>query len=140
MARPAPGRGPSFRRQAERLKPIYDRSPPVDRQNFGMRDDPEAVPAGGDPRRTARVSLQAEVVMRRPGLHSYTVNVLDLSQQGCKIEFADRPNLDETVWLRFCGLESIPGTTCWVENNRAGIEFQRTLHIAVFESLLRRIR
>jgi hypothetical protein len=105
-----------------------------------MSNHPEALRAEGDPRRSARVSLQAEVVMRRPGLNSYAVNVLDLSRHGCKIEFADRPNLEETVWLRFSGLESILGITCWVENNRAGIEFESPMHSAVFESLLNRMQ
>jgi uncharacterized protein YuzE len=63
----------------------------------------------------------------------------DLSLEGCKVEFVDRPRLDETVWIKIDGLERLPGTICWVEGNVAGVEFERPLHPAVLDNLLTRL-
>ena len=43
--------------------------------------------------------LKAEVQLRRSGQSNYLVNVHDISPEGCRLEFVERPRLDETVWL-----------------------------------------
>ncbi len=100
----------------------------------------------GDPRpdeprerRSARTSLRAEVQLRRSGHHHYIVNVYDISPEGCRIEFVDRPRLDETVWVKFEGLDAIESTVCWLKGADAGVEFVRPIYPAVFDSLVRRL-
>jgi len=44
------------------------------------------------------------------------VNVFDISIEGCKLEFVERPRLDETVWIKFEGYDAIQSTVCWVED------------------------
>jgi hypothetical protein len=92
------------------------------------------------PRRSARVRLQGEVQLRRSGQHNYVVQVFDLSREGCKIEFVERPRLDETVWVKFEGLDALEATVCWVEGFSVGVEFIRPIHPAVFELLVERVR
>ncbi len=92
------------------------------------------------PRRSPRVSIAAMVRLRRRGHHNFTVQVFDLSREGCKLEFLERPQLDETVWVKFEGLGLLEATVCWVENNLAGIEFARPIHAAVFERLVGLLR
>jgi len=92
------------------------------------------------PRRSARVRIGGEVQLRRSGQHNYVVQVFDISREGCKIEFVERPRLDETVWVKFEGLEAIEATVCWVEGFSAGVEFLRPIHPAVFELLVERVR
>lgn len=99
--------------------------------------------AGGTPtptpRKSARVGLEAEVSLRRSGHNNYRANVHDVSQNGCKVEFVERPMLDEIVWVKFEGLEALEAMVCWVEGFAAGLEFQRPVHPAVFEVLLQRL-
>jgi hypothetical protein len=99
--------------------------------------------AGGTPnpthRKSARVGLDAEVLLRRAGHNNYRANVHDVSQEGCKVEFVERPMLDEIVWVKFEGLEAIEAMVCWVEGFAAGLEFQRPVHPAVFDVLLQRL-
>jgi len=96
-------------------------------------------PGGKVPRKSDRVSIAAMVALRRRGHHRFTVQVFDLSREGCKLEFLERPQLEETVWVKFDGLEGLQARVCWVEANVAGIEFVRPIHHAVFEMLVGRL-
>lgn len=91
------------------------------------------------PRKSARVGLAAEVSLRRSGQTNYRASVHDVSQEGCKVEFVERPMLDEIVWVKFEGLEAMEAMVCWVEGFAAGLEFQRPVHPAVFDILLARL-
>ena len=105
----------------------------VDRIDTGIAAHPEP-----RPRRSGRFAIEAEVLLRRSGQNNYRVKVYDVSPQGCKIEFVDRPTLDELVWVKFEGLEAIEALVCWVRGPRAGLEFSRPIYLPVFETLLRR--
>ena len=91
------------------------------------------------PRKSERVSIAATVNLRRRGHHNFTVKVFDLSREGCKIEFMERPQLEETVWVKFEGLEGIEATVCWIAGTEAGVEFVRPIHSAVFAMLVGRL-
>ena len=91
------------------------------------------------PRKSARVGLAAEVSLRRSGQKTYRANVHDVSQEGCKVEFVERPRLDEIVWVKFEGLDALEAMVCWVEGFSVGLEFQRPVHPAVFEVLVQRL-
>lgn len=77
--------------------------------------------------------------LRRSGQKTYRANVHDVSREGCKVEFVERPMLDEIVWVKFEGLEALEAMVCWVEGFSVGLEFQRPVHQAVFEVLLQRL-
>mgnify|MGYP001765060222 CR=1 FL=1 len=67
--------------------------------------------------------------------------VLDLSTAGCLIDrgaLKFRP--EQRLLMRLPGLEYIPSTVLWVEDDRVGIEFERPLHDAVLAHLTRAIR
>ena len=91
------------------------------------------------PRKSERVVLTAQVTLRRAGQPNYRVEVHDASPHGCKLEFVERPRLDELVWVKFEGLEALEAFVCWVENFVAGVEFQNPIHPAVFETLIKRL-
>lgn len=91
-------------------------------------------------RRISRVEVNAEVLMRRSSNHNYRVRVFDASPLGCKLEFVERPMLDEQVWVKFDGLETIPAAICWLDGFCAGVEFDRPMHPAVFDNLLQKLR
>lgn len=91
------------------------------------------------PRKSARVRVKAMVKLRRRGHHNFTVQVHDLSREGCKLEFLERPALDETVWVKFESLELLKATVCWIEGQSVGVEFERPIHSAVFDHIISRL-
>ena len=91
------------------------------------------------PRRSERLDLLAEVTLRRPGKQNFRVRAFDVSPEGCKVELIDRPEVAEQLWIRFDGLEALQAKVCWMEGPRAGLEFDRPIHPAVFELLLARL-
>ena len=103
-----------------------------------MEKDPNASPQPRQ-RKSARVPLQADVQLRRSGQHHYVVNVFDISIEGCKLEFVERPRLDETVWIKFEGYDAIQSTVCWVEGHTVGVEFERPIYPSIFEMMIERL-
>jgi hypothetical protein len=92
------------------------------------------------PRRFERVGLTAEVSMRRLGKLNYRVQVYDASPEGCKVELVDRPRLEEHVLVKFDGIEALEAEVCWIEGTSAGLRFEKSIHPAVFDLLLERLR
>lgn len=91
------------------------------------------------PRKSERVPITAMVKLRRRGHHNFAVHVYDLSPEGCKMEFLERPELDETVWVKFEGLELLQAKVCWIEELRVGVEFVHPIHSAVFDHIVDRL-
>lgn len=91
-------------------------------------------------RRSERIALRAEVHLRRSAQSHYRVYIYDLSRHGSKVEFVEQPRLDETVWIKFDGLEPLQCHVCWVKGYVAGIEFLKVIHPAVFDFLVTRLR
>ena len=102
-------------------------------------ESPRPPPEETDNRRVERLTVDAEVALRRTGQHRYRVRVHNASPHGCRIEFIVRPKIEERVWIKFEGLNSIEGKVCWVEGHVAGIEFSPAIHPAVFELLVPRL-
>ena len=94
----------------------------------------------GDPRRSERVSLRADIEFRRTGEHRWRVNILDFSPTGCRVDLPVRVATEDTVWISLPGIETIAGTVCWVKEWEAGIEFANPLHPAVFDMVRDRMR
>jgi hypothetical protein len=91
-------------------------------------------------RRSERVALDGVISLRRPGQLGYRVRLFDVSCHGCRVEFVERPNVDEPLWIRFEGLQPIEAEVCWIDGFLAGVNFVSPIHPAVFDSLLRRLR
>lgn len=104
---------------------------------FEVADDSDVAPK--EPRRHERVSVEGEVAMRRAGKISFRVHVYDLSPDGCKAEFVERPQLDEQLWIKFDGLEALEARVRWLSGAKAGIRFSRALHPAVFDLIVARL-
>lgn len=70
----------------------------------------------------------------------YRVRVYDASTHGCKLEFVERPRIDERVWVKFDGLDAIESAVCWVDGFVVGVEFVRPMYPPVFDALVSRLR
>lgn len=100
----------------------------------------EPAPRQHWPRASDRVSLTADVSLRRLGQANFRVAVTDISPQGCRVELVDRPRVDEHVLVKFEGLEVLEAQVCWIDGYAAGLRFEKPIHPAVFDLLLDRLR
>jgi PilZ domain len=105
----------------------------------GLVFDPDEAEKKPHPRAT-RISISAEVSLRRLGQNNYRVGVNDLSPEGCKVELVELPRIGEHMLIRLDGLEVLDSEVCWVQGFVAGLRFERPIHPAVFDLLVRRLR
>lgn len=96
--------------------------------------------AGADSRQWCRTETSAQANLRRSGALSYRIEVYDLSERGCKVEFVERPNVGETVWVKFDGVEPLVSRVRWTAGFVAGLEFGRPIDSRVLQHLLARLR
>lgn len=111
-----------------------------EQRRAGLQFDPEHVNRDTEERSAERLSISAEIKLRRSGRVSYPVQTADLTRFGCKCEFIERPSISETMWVKFPGLESLESEVRWLAEANVGLKFKTVLHPAVFELLLNRLR
>ena len=104
----------------------------------GLLFEPERAVRPHWPRRSERIAVEGEALLRRPGRVNYRVRVFDLSRFGCKCEYIERPTIYERAWIKFDGLESLESTVSWIEGSEVGLFYRNPLHAAVFSLLLDR--
>lgn len=92
------------------------------------------------PRAFERAVLEADLSLRRRGRHGYIANLLDVTPNGCRVEFIEKPRCGEKVWAKLDSFDSIEATVRWVDGFYGGLEFIRPIHPAVFEIMLVRLR
>ena len=89
--------------------------------------------------RPARMAITAEALLRMSGRLRYRVTASDLSPNGCRCGFVERPEIDEHVWIKFEGLEALKSKVTWIAGFEAGLSFCTPLHSAVFAMLVGRL-
>ncbi len=83
------------------------------------------------PRRTRRTPVHGTVRLKRWGRARYELPIFDVSVAGCKVEFADRPLVDEFVLVKLAGMEPLEAKVCWMDGCIGGLRFSKKLHPAV---------
>lgn len=107
----------------------------------GLIFEPENdAPKKHSPRQSERISITADVSLRRLGQRSYRVKVNDLSPDGCKVDLVEQPRIKEHVLVKFEGLEALDSEVCWIAGYVAGLRFEKPMHPAVFDLMLQRFR
>jgi hypothetical protein len=89
-------------------------------------------------RESERLPAMLSAKMKRLGRSGFEVPVSDIGTSGCKVGFADRPDVGETVSLRFDGLDSLEATVRWITDRNCGLDFAHPLHPAILDMLLKR--
>jgi hypothetical protein len=102
-----------------------------------VQESDEQKPAQ-QPRRSERVSVDGQVTMRRSGKLPFRVHIYDLTPNGCRAEFVERPEFGEQLWIKFDQLEALEAKVRWVAGPKTGLEFARPVHQAVFDLLVAR--
>jgi len=91
-------------------------------------------------RKSQRVAIDMDAALRQRGGSGVSVHILDLSTDG----FRASTHLDlppgTDVWLRLPGLEPYQAKVAWSKGEYIGCAFERPLHPAVLDMLVRRIR
>jgi len=90
------------------------------------------------PRNANRVPVAVRAGLRQRGASAVTVQILDLSTHGFRIDTHLSLEPGNQVWLRLPGLEATPAHVAWVEGHCAGCAFDRPLHPAVLSMIVTR--
>jgi hypothetical protein len=93
-----------------------------------------------EPRCFQRLGVNGEVTMRRAAKLAFRVRIYDLSPEGCKAEFVDRPEIAEQLWVKFDGMEALEANVRWIAGAKIGLKFARPIYPAVFDALAAKLR
>jgi hypothetical protein len=106
----------------------------------GEPPPPESETREEERRGTHRVAMTSEILVRRVGAFPFSVGLGNMSAQGCQIELVDGYEIDDSLVARFPQLEPLGARVCWADRKHAGMEFSKTIHPAVFTSLVKRMK
>ena len=91
-------------------------------------------------RASERVPLEVAAGLRQRGASGVSVQVMDLSIHGFRaathLELAEGSD----VWLRLPGLEPCHAVVAWSKGNFIGCRFERPLHPAVLDMIVRKTK
>ena len=90
------------------------------------------------PRNADRVPVTVRAGLRQRGASAVSVQTLDLSTHGFRIDTHLSLQIGTQIWLRLPGLEATPAHVVWVDGHRAGCAFDRPLHPAVLSMIIAR--
>lgn len=101
----------------------------------------QARPARRDNRYAARLDVKVSAVLREHGSSQrFEVDLEDLSLTGFRCHTGFRLAVGQAVSITIPGLAPLESRVAWVEGYRYGCSFDRALHVAVFDHLVRRHR
>ena len=91
-------------------------------------------------RHDQRHNVLIGVKLRRPGETWFTSRVSDLSPTGFRIQTFVKlaPGMD--LWIVLPGFEGRRATVMWARDHEAGCNFERPLHPAIFDHIIRLAR
>lgn len=97
------------------------------------------MPQQQERRRWPRLPLAADVEFRRKKQAHYTIDLHDLTPQGCRIGSPEWLGRGEQVWVRLPSLQSLSGSVKWAGAWQSGVEFEQPMHPAVFDMMAARL-
>ncbi|HYJ51603.1 MAG TPA: pilus assembly protein PilZ [Allosphingosinicella sp.] len=86
-----------------------------------------------------RIQTEIGAGLRQRGASGVSVEVTDLSTHGFRASTHLELAKGSDVWLRLPGLEPCHATVAWSKGNLIGCAFERPLHPAVLDMILRRV-
>lgn len=92
------------------------------------------------PRRSQRVTVEMGAGLRQRGASGVSVQITDLSVDGFRAATHLELQVGTDVWLRLPSLEPIHARVMWSEGYHVGCAFERALHPAVLDMLVRNAR
>ncbi len=89
-------------------------------------------------RKSSRLAVDMNAGLRQRGASGVSVRVVDLSAHGFRVASHLELPIGTDVWLRLPGLEPYHATVAWQEGHFIGCAFERPLHPAVVDMIVRR--
>ena len=86
-------------------------------------------------RKAERRIVNLAAALREEGATTTTVQVLDLSPGGYKVQTSTPLEEGAEVWLKLPGFEAKRSHVIWSKDNEAGCEFESELHPAELEAV-----
>lgn len=114
---------------------------PTEHDSGGFDAELSTIPGSGRPirqRRSDRLNVNLGAGLRQRGATGVAVRVLDLSTHGFRAATHLELLEGTDVWLRLPGLEPYHATVAWSEGHFVGCAFERPLHPAVVEMIVRK--
>lgn len=90
-----------------------------------------------DGRRADRLDIEFPAMLREPGMSKFSVKVKDLSVTGFRCETSFTMSMGATVWLTIPGLSGLEAIVAWKDGFKYGFAFKTSLHVAVFDHVIR---
>jgi len=91
-------------------------------------------------RKSERVALELGAGLRQRGGTGVSIQIIDLSVHGFRASTHLNLEPGADVWLRLPGLEAYQAKVAWAKGQYVGCAFDRPLHPAVLEMIVRRAR
>ena len=89
-------------------------------------------------RASERIQVEFGAGLRQSGATGVTVQIMDLSTTGFRVATHLMLDPGTKVWLRLPGLEPCHATVAWTKGHYIGCSFERPLHPAVLEMIVRK--
>lgn len=89
-------------------------------------------------RKSERVSLELGAGLRQRGGTGVAIQIMDLSVDGFRASTHLQLVKGNDVWLRLPGLEPYQAKVMWAKGNFIGCAFERPLHPAVLEMIVKK--
>ena len=91
-------------------------------------------------RKSERVALEIGAGLRQRGGTGVGIQIMDLSTDGFRASTHLQLEKGSDVWLRLPGLEPYQAKVMWAKGNFVGCAFERPLHPAVLDMIVRKGR
>ncbi len=93
-----------------------------------------------DVRSAQRLDIRLKASLRETGTGKFSVDVLDMSVTGCRLETSFTLKVGARVWITIPGLAPLEAIVAWKEMYRYGCRFASPLHTAVLDHIVARFR
>lgn len=84
-----------------------------------------------------RRHVQIGVKVRRPGETWFTSDIADLSISGFRLQSFMKLNVGSELWIMLPGFEGRRARVLWTRGHEAGCTFERPLHEAILDHIVR---
>ena len=115
-----------------------DRDGPYLTGELSTEREQTAPPPNG--RQSERVPVEIGAGLRQRGASGVSVQIMDLSIHGFRVATHLELAKGSDVWLRLPGLEACHAKVVWTQGHLMGCVFERPLHPAVLDMIVRKSR
>lgn len=91
--------------------------------------------SSSDRRRDRRQPVKLVADYRRPGRPSFKVEIVDLSETGCRIASLHKAHVGSQIWLTVPGLSPIEAVVKWATPFAFGCAWAKPLHISLVDHI-----